>query len=215
MKIFIDTANVDEIKEANSWGILDGVTTNPTLCAKEGLEFRSSIRQIASIVDGPISAEAVCAKKEGIIPEAKELASIAPNVVIKIPITGEGLAATKRLSEDGIRVNMTLTFSVNQAMLAARAGAAFVSIFLGRLDDIGHDSISILDEIVTVFQNYDFETQIIAASVRHPLHVTKSAEVGADVATIPFKVLKDMMKHPLTDTGIDRFLEDWEKIKNL
>jgi transaldolase len=215
MRIFIDTANIGEIKEANSWGILAGVTTNPTLCSKEGREFRASIKEIANIVDGPISAEAVGMEREAIVKEAKEIASIAPNVVVKIPIMEEGLAATKQLSAEGIKVNMTLVFSVNQALLAAQVGAAYVSLFLGRLDDIGHDSISILYDIITTFQNYNFKTEIIAASVRHPLHVAKAAEIGTDIATVPFKVLKEMVGHPLTDRGIDKFLEDWEKIKNL
>ncbi len=215
MKIFIDTANIDEIKEANSWGILDGVTTNPSLCAREGREFRSSIKEIAAIVDGPISAEAVCTDRAGIIDEARELTSIAPNIVVKIPITEQGLAATKQLSAEGIKVNMTLVFSANQALLAAKVGATYASPFLGRLDDIGHDSIAILYDMVNIFQNYDFETQIIAASVRHPLHVTKAAEIGVDAATVPFKILKEMVKHPLSDRGINKFLKDWEKIKNL
>lgn len=215
MKIFIDTANINEIKEANSWGILDGVTTNPTLCSKEGREFRSSIKEIAAIVDGPISAEAVSMETESIVKEARELASIAPNVVVKVPITEKGLAATKRLSAEGVKVNMTLVFSINQALLAAKVGAAYVSPFLGRLDDVGHDAIAILCEMVGVFQNYGFETEIIAASIRHPLHVIQSAEVGVDIATIPFKVLQQMIRHPLTDKGIDSFLRDWEKIRNL
>jgi len=215
MRFFIDTANIEEIREAASWGILDGVTTNPTLCAKEGCEFRSSIKEIADIVDGPISAEAISMERDGIVEEAREIASIAPNVVVKIPITEEGLAATKKLSSEGIKVNMTLVFSVNQAILAAKVGAAFVSPFLGRLDDIGHDSMAILYDMVVVYQNYGFDTKIIAASIRHPLHVTKAAEAGADIATVPFKILKQMVAHPLTDKGIDRFLQDWDKIKNL
>lgn len=215
MKIFIDTASIDEIREANSWGILDGVTTNPTLCAKEGCQFHTSIKEIAGIVDGPISAEAVSMERDSIVKEAREIAAIAPNVVVKIPITEEGLAATKLLSADGINVNMTLAFSVNQALLAAKVGASYVSPFLGRLDDIGHDSMAILNDMVCVFQNYNFKTEIIAASIRHPLHVTMAAEAGADIATVPYKVLKQMIKHPLTDIGIDRFAKDWEKIKNL
>jgi len=215
MRFFIDTANIEEIREASSWGILDGVTTNPTLCAKEGREFRSSIKEIADIVDGPISAEAISMERDGIVEEARKIASIAPNIVVKIPITEEGLAATKKLSSEGIKVNMTLIFSVNQALLAAKVGAAFVSPFLGRLDDIGHDSIAILYDMVVVYQNYDFDTKIIAASIRHPLHVTKAAEAGADIATVPFSILQQIVTHPLTDKGIDRFLKDWDKIKNL
>ncbi|MDO8886093.1 fructose-6-phosphate aldolase [Candidatus Oleimmundimicrobium sp.] len=215
MKIFIDTANIEHIREINSWGILSGVTTNPTLCAREGREFRSVIKEITEIVDGPISAEVVSFDKEGMLKEAHELSKIAENVIIKIPITPEGLAATKALSSERIQVNMTLVFSVNQALLAARAGASYASIFLGRLDDIGHDGISILSDIVTAYENYGITTEIIAASIRHPMHVTEVALTGVDIATIPYKVIKTMAKHPLTDKGIDRFLEDWNKLNKL
>lgn len=215
MKIFLDTANIEQIKEANSWGILSGVTTNPTLVAREKREFRSAVKEIASVVNGPVSAEAVSMEREGIIREARELAALANNIVVKIPIMPEGLAATKVLTAEGIKVNMTLTFSANQALLAAQAGATYVSPFLGRLDDIGHDGISILAEIISIFKNYGIKTKVIAASIRHPIHVIQAAQVGADVATVPFEVLKAMVAHPLTDKGIRLFLEDWEKIKGL
>lgn len=215
MKIFIDTANIEHIREANAWGILSGVTTNPTLVAKEGREFKSTVKEIASIVGGPISAEAVSMKKDEIVKEARELAKIADNVVIKIPITSDGLAATKILSSDGIKINMTLIFSGNQALLAALAGASFVSPFVGRIDDISYDGAQVLSEIISIYRNYDFETEVIAASIRHPLHVLQAAQIGVDIATVPYDVLKAMVKHPLTDRGIERFLEDWEKVKNI
>ncbi len=215
MKLFLDTANVDQIREVSSWGILSGVTTNPTLCAKEGREFKATIEEICTIVAGPVSAEAVSMTREGIIKEARELSSIAPNVVIKIPIMTEGLAATKALSQEEIDVNMTLVFSPNQALLAATAGAAFVSPFLGRLDDIGHDSIDILDDIVSIYDNYGVTTEVIAASIRHPFHVTQAALVGADIATVPYEIIVAMVKHPLTDKGIAKFLEDWQKLQEM
>ncbi|HDP70517.1 MAG TPA: fructose-6-phosphate aldolase [Actinobacteria bacterium] len=215
MKIFIDTANVEYIREVNSWGILDGVTTNPTLCAMEGREFCSVIEEIAEIVNGPISAEVISLDREEMIKEAREYARIAGNVIIKIPITSEGLAATKVVSSEGIKVNMTLVFSVNQALLAAQAGAFYVSIFLGRLDDIGHDGIPILSDVISAYENYGISTEVIAASIRHPIHVTEAALVGADIATIPYKVIQAMVKHPLTDSGISRFLEDWDKLKEI
>lgn len=215
MKVFIDTANVDHIREINSWGILSGVTTNPSLCAREQKEFYSTIREIASIVKGPISAEACSMEKEEIIKEARELAAIAENIVVKIPITPDGLAATKVLSKDGIRINMTLVFSANQALLASQAGAAYVSPFIGRIDDIGHDGMGVLYEIISVFENYDFDTEIIAASIRHPLHVMQAAQMGVDIVTVPYEVIKAMVKHPLTDKGITKFLEDWEKVKGM
>jgi transaldolase len=215
MDLFIDTANVDEIREINSWGILRGVTTNPTLASKEGKEFKSLIREITGIVNGPVSAEAVSLKKDEIIEEARELAKIAENVVIKIPIMEEGLAAINVLSKEGIKVNTTLVFSSNQALLAAQAGTYFVSPFIGRLDDIGHDGIGVVAEIVEVFRNSNLQAKVLAASIRHPLHVIDSALVGADVATLPYKIFKQMVKHALTDIGIERFLNDFEKIKNL
>lgn len=214
MKIFIDTANVDEIREAASWGILSGVTTNPTLAARENRDYGVVIKEIAEIVDGPISAEVVSLETEGMIAEAKKLAAIDKNIVVKIPVTEAGLAATKFLSGRGIKINMTLVFSVNQAMLAASAGAAFVSPFIGRLDDINEDGMVLLSNMVKVYNNYNIETQIIAASIRHPQHVTNAALTGVDIATIPFKVLQKMVKHPLTDRGIDQFLADWNKLQS-
>jgi len=213
VKIFIDTANIEHIREVNSWGILSGVTTNPTLCAREGREFHSSIKEICEIVDGPVSVEAVSMEREGIVKEARELARIAENVVIKIPMMTEGLASTKVLANEGVKVNMTLIFSVNQALLAAQVGATYVSPFIGRLDDIGQDGMGVLSDIVLVYDNYGIETQVIAASIRHPMHVVRAAQIGADIATVPYEVLKAMVKHPLTDKGIAKFLEDWEKLK--
>ncbi len=213
MKIFIDTANIEHIREVNSWGILSGVTTNPTLCAQEGKEFRSSIKEICEIVDGPVSVEAVSMERKEIVKEARELARIAENVVVKIPMMTEGLAATKVLANEGVKVNMTLIFSVNQALLAAQVGATYVSPFIGRLDDIGQDGMGVLSDIVLVYDNYGIETQVIAASIRHPMHVVRAAQIGADIATVPYEVLKAMIKHPLTDKGIAKFLEDWEKLK--
>lgn len=213
MKFFIDTANIDEIREVASWGILDGVTTNPSLIAKEGRVFEEVIKEISEIVDGPISAEVISEDHEGMLKEAFELAKIHENIVIKLPMTKEGLKACKALSEKGIKTNVTLIFSANQALLAAKAGATFVSPFLGRLDDIGFDGMDLVRQIADIFMNYDIETEIIAASVRHPLHVTQVAESGADIATIPYKVFNQMLKHPLTDIGIEKFLKDWEGVK--
>lgn len=215
MKIFIDTANIEEIKTAHSWGIIDGVTTNPSLIAKEGKNFLSVVKEITNIVDGPISAEAISSEAEGIIAEGRQLSKIHKNIIVKVPITQEGLKATKVLSKEGVRVNMTLVFSTNQAILAAKAGAAFVSPFIGRLDDISHEGAEILYEMVEIFKRYGFKTEIIAASIRHPLHVIEAAKAGVHIATIPFKVIEQMVKHPLTDIGIDRFTADWEKVKNL
>lgn len=214
MKIFIDTANIDEIREAASWGILSGVTTNPTLAAREGKDFRTIVKEICALVDGPISAEAVNMRRDEIIPEARELAAINDNIVVKIPVTLDGLAATKVLSSEGIRVNMTLVFTVNQAVMAAEAGASYVSPFLGRLDDIGEDGLALLSDLVTGYNNYDINTEIIAASIRHPQHVTQAALIGVDIATIPFEVLKKMVNHPLTEKGIGQFLADWEKLQS-
>lgn len=213
MKLFIDTANLDEIREISSWGVLDGVTTNPTILSREKMDYRTLIDAILKLVDGPISVEAVNEKAEKIIKEAKMLSKISENIVVKIPITPEGLAATKVLSKEGVKVNMTLVFSVNQSILAAKAGATYDSPFLGRLDDIGSDGMTLLSDIVTVYQNYGFKTQIIAASIRSPQHVVDAALIGADVCTIPYKVFTQMVKHPLTDKGIERFLNDWKKVK--
>jgi len=212
MKIFIDTANLDQINEINSWGILDGVTTNPTLVAKEGCDFETRVRDICQVVDGPISAEAVSMEVEGMIKEARQLSKIHKNIIVKIPMTSEGLKAVKVLSKEGIKTNVTLVFSPNQALLAAKAGATYVSPFVGRLDDISHDGMALVRDIVTIFRNYGFKTQVIAASMRHPVHVTEAALAGAHVATIPYDVLKKMLRHNLTDEGIQKFLKDWEKV---
>ncbi|MCJ2533334.1 MAG: fructose-6-phosphate aldolase [Candidatus Thermoplasmatota archaeon] len=212
MKIFIDTANLEHIREVNSWGILDGVTTNPTLVAKEGRVFEDIIREICSIVDGDISAEAVSMDADGMVKEARELSKMHKNVVVKIPMTAEGLKAVKILSGEDIRTNVTLVFSSNQALLAAKAGATYVSPFVGRLDDINHSGMDLVRDIVEIFDVHGYHTQVIAASIRHPLHVTESALAGAHVATIPYDVLKKMVRHNLTDAGIERFLKDWETV---
>lgn len=214
MKIFIDTANVDEIKAANDMGIICGVTTNPSLIAKEGRDFNQVISQIASIVDGPISGEvkATTETAEGMIEEGRQIAKIHPNMVVKIPMTAEGLKATKVLSSEGIKVNVTLIFSANQAVLAARAGAAYVSPFLGRLDDISSPGIQLIQDIADIFANYDLQTEIICASVRNPIHFTDCALAGADIATVPYKVIEQMIHHPLTDIGIEKFKKDYEAV---
>lgn len=214
MKLFIDTANVEEIRQANSLGVISGVTTNPSLIAREGRSFTEAVREIASIVNGPISAEAVNPEAAGMILEARELASIHPNIVVKIPMTAEGLKAVCQLKQEGIRTNVTLIFSANQALLAARAGATYVSPFLGRLDDISQDGMDLLADIVDIFERHQIQTEIIAASIRHPVHVTCAARLGAHIATIPYKVISQMIQHPLTDAGIKKFLEDWETVKN-
>lgn len=211
MKLFIDTANIEEIKEAASWGILDGVTTNPSLIAKEGRDFQQVIKEIVEIVDGPISAEVIALDGDKMVKEGEDLAKIHENIVVKVPMTKEGLKATKKLTEKGIKVNVTLVFSANQALLAAKAGAAYVSPFLGRVDDIGTTGMNLVEEIIRIFNIHGYETETIAASIRHPLHVTDAALAGSHVATVPFKVLKMMTDHPLTDTGIEKFLEDWNK----
>jgi len=212
LKIFIDTANVSEIREAESWGILSGVTTNPSLIAREGKDFVEVVKEITSIVDGPISAEVISLEHEGMIKEAKELVKIHKNIVIKVPMTIEGLKAVKLLSKAGIKTNVTLVFSSAQALLAAKAGASFVSPFLGRLDDFGMEGMNLIEEIVTIFNNYGLETEIIAASIRHPMHAINAALAGAHISTIPFKVLEQMTKHPQTDLGVEKFLEDWKKV---
>lgn len=213
MKFFLDTANPEEIREVASWGILDGVTTNPTLVAKEKKEFKELITEICRLVRGPVSVECVSSKCEAMVAEAKELASIAPNVVIKIPVTIEGLKATKILSAEGIKVNMTLIFSPSQAILAAKAGASFVSPFIGRLDDISHNGLELVEQIVTIFNQYGFETEVIVASVRHPVHVVEAALMGADIVTVPYAVMEKLLRHPLTDIGLEKFLQDWAKVK--
>ncbi len=213
MKIFIDTANIERIREINSWGILDGVTTNPSLVAKEGMDLRACVKQISEIVDGPISAEAMSMKAEDMVKEGRELAAIHENINVKLPMCIESLKATKKLSEEGIKVNMTLIFSSQQALLAAKAGAAFVSPFVGRLDDIGQDGTDLLVQIMDVFENYDFDTEVIAASIRHPIHVYAAAAIGCDIATIPYDILTKMVSHPKTDEGIAKFIEDYKKSK--
>lgn len=212
MKIFIDTANVEQIKKAWSLGVIDGVTTNPSLISKEGREAVSLLKEICSIVNGPVSAEAVSMNSDEMVKEAEFLSKIHENIVVKIPMTEEGLKAVKRLSAMGIKTNVTLIFSANQALLAAKAGATYVSPFVGRLDDISHFGMDIVSDIVDIFENYMFKTEIIVASIRNPLHVLEAAKMGAHVATIPYSVIIQIIKHPLTDIGIDRFLEDWEKV---
>ena len=213
MKFFIDTANVDAIRKAHERGMVDGVTTNPSLVAKEGRDFRTVIDEIASFVKGPISLEVVSEDAEGMLKEARELNGWIDNAAIKIPMTWEGLKAVKVCADEGIQTNVTLCFSPNQALLAAKAGATFVSPFIGRLDDIGQDGMGIIEGIVQIYQNYGIETEVIVASIRHPIHVYESALFGADIATIPPSVLDKMVNHPLTDIGIKKFLDDWEKVK--
>ena len=213
MKFFIDTANIDEIKEAAALGILDGVTTNPSLVAKEGKDFRKLLYEILKIVDGPVSAEVISTDYDGIVKEGRELASIHKNIVVKIPLIKEGLKACKTLTSEGIKVNVTLCFSPNQAILAAKAGATYISPFVGRLDDISTSGMDLISQIVQIYRNYNYKTQVLVASVRHPLHVVESALIGADVCTIPFDVIKKMFNHPLTDIGLEKFLSDWKKLK--
>lgn len=212
MKLFIDTANVQEIRKANDMGVICGVTTNPSLIAKEGRDFIETVKEITTIVDGPISAEVISLEADGMVKEARELAKIHKNIVIKIPMTAEGLKAVKTLSAEGIKTNVTLIFSAAQALLAARAGATYVSPFLGRLDDIGNEGMQLIEEIVDIFSIHSLETEIIAASVRSPMHVIEAARLGAHIATVPYKVIEQMTKHPLTDLGIERFLKDWEGV---
>ncbi|MBM4055343.1 MAG: fructose-6-phosphate aldolase [Planctomycetes bacterium] len=212
MKFFIDTADVKEIKEAHDLGILDGVTTNPSLIAKTGRPFRETIEEICSIVNGPVSAEAVSLDTKGLLTEARDLAKIAENIVVKIPLVKDGLKAVKILNEEGIKTNVTLCFSANQALLAAKAGATYISPFVGRLDDIGHTGMDIIQDIRTIYDNYGYTTEIIVASIRNPLHVRDAALMGADISTIPFNVFNLLVQHPLTDSGIKKFLADWEKV---
>lgn len=211
MKFFIDTANIKEIKEANAMGMVDGVTTNPSLIAKEGGDFKEIITEICKIVDGPISAEVIGLDTDGMVSEARELAQIHDNIVVKIPMTIDGLKAVRLLSAEGIKTNVTLIFSPLQALMAAKAGATYVSPFVGRLDDLSHEGMLLVEQIVEMYSNYAYDTEIIVASVRNPLHVLESALMGADIATIPFKVLSKLASHPLTDKGIDAFLNDWKK----
>lgn len=213
MKLFIDTANVDEIREIAEWGVVDGVTTNPSLIAKEKRDFKEVVTEITGIVDGPISAEVVSLKHDEMVEEAKELAKIHKNIIIKVPMTEEGLIAVKELHAMGIKTNVTLLFTSTQALLAAKAGASYVSPFLGRLDDISTNGLNLIEEIMDIFNNYDYDTEVIAASIRHPMHVVECARLGCDIATVPYKVFKQMLHHPLTDSGIERFLKDWESVK--
>ena len=212
MKLFIDTANVDYIREANDLGVICGVTTNPSLMAKEGRDFKEVVTEITSIVDGPISAEVISMEAKGMVEEALELAKIHPNIVIKIPMCAEGLKATKILHAKGVKTNVTLIFSAVQALLAARAGATYVSPFLGRLDDIGQDGMILIEDIAEIFDLHGIDTEIIAASIRHPIHVLEAAKAGAHIATVPYNILMQMINHPLTKSGIERFLKDWESV---
>jgi transaldolase len=211
MKFFIDTANVQEIKEAHALGMVDGVTTNPSLVAKEGKDFKELIKEICGIVDGPVSAEVVSVDADGIVQEARDLTGIADNIVVKVPLIEEGLKAVKILTDEGIKTNVTLCFSPVQALMAAKVGAAYISPFVGRLDDINHVGMELVEQILTIYENYAFDTEVIVASIRSPLHVLDSALMGADIATIPFKVIKQLAKHPLTDIGLANFLADWKK----
>ena len=215
MKFFIDTANLNEIKEANEMGLIDGVTTNPSLIAKEGkVDFAKHIAKICKIVDGDVSAEVTSLDSEGMLKEGREYAKIAPNVVIKCPLTLEGLKATRTFRNEGTKVNVTLCFSAAQALLAAKAGATYISPFIGRLDDIAQDGMQLIRDIVQIYDNYGFSTEVLAASIRHPMHIVDCALAGADVATIPFKVIQQLVKHPLTDKGLESFLSDWKKISS-
>jgi transaldolase len=213
MKFFIDTANLDEIREAESMGMADGVTTNPSLIAKEGGDFETIIRRICEIVDGPISAEVIAVDHKTMIKEARELAAIHDNIVVKIPMTVDGLKAVRQLAEEGIKTNVTLVFSPLQALMAAKAGASYVSPFVGRLDDLSQEGLLLVEQIVEIYSNYAFDTEIIVASVRNPLHVLESAMLGADIATVPLSVLKKLTAHPMTDKGLEAFLDDWKKVQ--
>lgn len=214
MKFFIDTANINEIKEAAALGILDGVTTNPSLVAKEGKDFRKLLDEILAIVDGPVSAEVISTDYDGILKEAHELAKIHHNIVIKVPLIKEGLKAVRTLSLENIKTNVTLCFSPSQALLAAKAGATYISPFVGRLDDISHDGMELISQIVQIYKNYDYKTQVLVASIRHPLHLVEAALMGADVSTMPFSVIDRLFNHPLTDLGLEKFLSDWKKSQN-
>ena len=212
MKFFIDTANIEEITKANELGLLDGVTTNPTLVSKEGRDFKELIKEICDIVDGPVNAEVVSTDAQGMIDEARELVKLADNIVVKIPLIKEGLKAVKTLSGEEIKTNVRLCFSSVQALMAAKAGAAYISPFVGRLDDISHRGMDLVEQIITIYDNYGFETEVIVASIRNPLHVLEAALMGADISTIPYKVMEQLIKHPLTDIGLENFLADWKKM---
>lgn len=211
MKFFIDTANIDEIKKASELGLLDGVTTNPSLIAKEGREFKELIKEICGIVEGPVSAEVVSIEAEGMVSEARDLVKIADNIVVKIPLIKEGLKAVKILSGEGIKTNVTLCFSAVQALMAAKAGADYISPFVGRLDDIGQTGMELVEQIITIYEAYGLETEVIVASIRNPIHVLDAALMGADISTIPYKVMEQLIKHPLTNIGLENFLADWKK----
>jgi len=211
MKFFIDTANIEEITKANELGMVDGVTTNPSLVAKEGREFKGLLKEICDLVNGPVSAEVVSLDTEGMVREARDLAGMADNIVVKIPLIEEGLKAVKILAKEGIKTNVTLCFSPVQALMAAKAGAAYISPFVGRLDDISHRGMELAEQIITIYENYGFETEVIVASVRNVIHVLDAALMGADIATIPFKVISQLIRHPLTDIGLEKFLADWKK----
>ena len=213
MKFFIDTGNADEIRAAAGMGILDGVTTNPSLLSKEDKPYLENLKDICSIVDGPVSAEVTAVETDGMIREAHDLAKIADNIVVKIPIIRSGLTAIKKLTSEGIKVNVTLCFSPTQALIAAKSGATFISPFIGRLDDVSTSGMDLVEQIVTIYDNYDIETEVLVASVRHPLHVVEAALIGADIITMPFAVIDKLLNHPLTDVGLKKFLADWEKVK--
>jgi transaldolase len=214
MKFFIDTANINEIKEAAALGILDGVTTNPSLVSKEGKDFRKLLDEILAIVDGPVSAEVISTDYEGILKEAHELSKIHKNIVVKVPLIKEGLKAVRTLSSENIKTNVTLCFSASQALLAAKAGATYISPFVGRLDDISHDGMELISQIVQIYKNYNYKTEVLVASIRHPLHLVESALMGADVCTMPFSVIDKLFNHPLTDIGLEKFLNDWKKTQS-
>jgi transaldolase len=212
MKFFIDTANIEEIKKAHDLGLLDGVTTNPSLVAKEGRDFEDLIKEICSIVEGPVNAEVVSTDAQGIIKEGRELVKLADNIVVKVPLIREGLKAVKVLNEEKIKTNVTLCFSPIQALMAAKAGAAYISPFVGRLDDISHLGMELVEQILSIYENYGYDTEVIVASIRNPIHVLDAALMGADIATVPYKVMEQLIKHPLTDIGLEKFLADWNKM---
>jgi transaldolase len=211
MEFFLDTDDIKEIETGLEWGLVDGITTNPSLIAKQGKNYLATVQEIAKLVPGPVSGEVLATEFDEMMDQGRRLADLAENVIVKVPLTPPGLRAVAKLLDDGIRCNVTLCFSSAQALLAAKVGAAYISPFIGRLDDVGEDGMELIDEIVSIYQNYDFETKVLVASVRHPIHIVQSAQLGADVATMPFKVLEQLFKHPLTDIGLERFLADWKK----
>jgi transaldolase len=211
MEFFLDTADIKEIETGLEWGMVDGITTNPSLIAKQGLPYLKTVQEIARLVPGPVSGEVLATDFDGMMEQGRRLSGLAENVVVKVPLTPAGLQAVRALGKEGIRTNVTLCFSAAQALLAAKAGAAYISPFIGRLDDVAEDGMLLIDQVVTIYRAYDFETKVLVASVRHPVHIVQAAQLGADVATLPFKVLEQLYKHPLTDTGLERFLADWNK----